>query len=157
MSEGAEMRLFERLAALELTFATAESCTGGLISHRITNVSGISAYYVGGVVAYSDRLKLGLLGVEEGVLREHGAVSDPVARQMADGARARLGADVSVAVTGIAGPGGGTAEKPVGLVYFAVSGAGGTVSAREIFTGDRADIKGKTAEKALNMALEYLK
>lgn len=141
---------------MKLTLATAESCTGGLIGHLITNVPGVSAWYAGGAIAYSNALKTELLGVEESLLAAHGAVSEPVARQMAEGARARLGADVAVAVTGIAGPGGGTSEKPVGLVYFSVSGAGGTVSAREIFKGDRDEIKAKSAEKALNMVLEYL-
>ena len=156
LSEPLEVRLFYRLDALKNTLATAESCTGGLIAHRITNVSGVSAWYVGGIVAYSNKLKASLLGVDEAVLAEHGAVSEPVARQMAEGARRRLGADVAVAVTGIAGPGGGTAEKPVGLVYLAVAGRAGTVVSREVFDGDRGQIKAKTAEKALKMVLEYL-
>ena len=155
-SDALEVRLFRRLDELKTTLATAESCTGGLIAHRITNVPGVSACFVGGVVAYSDKLKASLLGVEDDVLAAHGAVSEPVARQMAEGARTRLGADVAVAVTGIAGPGGGTAEKPVGLVYFAVSGRAGTVVSREIFTGNRWVIKEKTAVKALEMVLEYL-
>ncbi|HUW62592.1 MAG TPA: CinA family protein [Candidatus Bathyarchaeia archaeon] len=155
-SDALEVRLFRRLDELKTTLATAESCTGGLIAHRITNVPGVSACYVGGVVAYSDEIKKALLGVGEGVLAAHGAVSEPVARQMAEGARTRLGADVAVAVTGIAGPGGGTAEKPVGLVYLAVSGASGTVVSREVFEGNREQIKAKTAEKALKMLLEYL-
>ena len=155
-SDALEVRLFRRLEELKTTLATAESCTGGLIAHRITNVPGVSAWYVGGVVAYSDKLKKALLGVGEGVLAAHGAVSEPVARQMAEGAQSRFGADVAVAVTGIAGPGGGTAEKPVGLVYLAVSGASGTVVCREFFEGNRQQIKAKTAEKALKMVLEYL-
>jgi len=155
-SDALEVRLFRRLDELKTTLATAESCTGGLIAHRITNVPGVSACFVGGVVAYSDKLKASLLGVEDDVLAAHGAVSEPVARQMAEGARTRLGADVAVAVTGIAGPGGGTAEKPVGLVYLAVSGASGTAVSREVFEGNREQIKAKTAEKALEMVLEYL-
>ena len=155
-SEALEVRLFHRLEASKATLATAESCTGGLIAHRITNVSGVSAWYLGGVVAYSNELKTSLLGVEEGVLAAHGAVSEAVARQMAERARTRFGAGVAVAVTGIAGPGGGTAEKPVGLVYLAVSGPSGTTVSREVFEGNREQIKAKTAEKALNMLLEYL-
>ena len=155
-SDALEVHLFHRLNKLKTTLATAESCTGGLIAHRITNVPGVSAWYVGGAVAYSDKLKASLLGVEDDVLAAHGAVSEPVARQMAEGARTRLGAGVAVAVTGIAGPGGGTAEKPVGLVYLAVSGASGTVVSREVFEGNREQIKAKTAEKALKMVLEYL-
>ena len=155
-SDALEVRLFRRLEELKTTLATAESCTGGLIAHRITNVPGVSAWYVGGVVAYSDKLKKALLGVGEGVLAAHGAVSEPVARQMAEGAQSRFGADVAVVVTGIAGPGGGAAEKPVGLVYLAVSGASGTVVSREVFEGNRQQIKAKTAEKALKMVLEYL-
>jgi PncC family amidohydrolase len=107
-------------------------------------------------VAYSNKLKTSLLGIDESVLAVHGAVSESVARQMAQGARTRLGAGVAVAVTGIAGPGGGTAEKPVGLVYLAVSGESGTVVIREVFEGNRERIKAKTAEKALQMLLEYL-
>lgn len=155
-AEPLEVRLFRRLSALKITLATAESCTGGLVADRITNVAGVSACYAGGVVAYSNGLKVLLLGVEEGVLAAHGAVSEPVARRMAEGARARLGADVGVAVTGIAGPGGGTSEKPVGLVYFAVSGPSGTVAVREVFAGNRGEIKGKSAERALKLVLEYL-
>lgn len=155
-SEALEVRLFRRLEELRLTLATAESCSGGLIAHRITNVPGISAWYVGGVVAYSNDIKHAVLGVSEFVLTQHGAVSEPVAREMAEGARLRFGAGVSVAVTGIAGPDGGTAEKPVGLVYLAVSGASGTVARREVFDGNREAVKARTAEKALEMLLEYL-
>lgn len=155
-SEALEVHLFHRLEALGVTLATAESCTGGLIAHRITNVPGVSAWYVGGVVAYSNKLKTSLLGVDEGILAAHGAASEPVARRMAEGARTRLRAGVAVAVTGIAGPGRGTPEKPVGLVYLAVSGVSGTVVSREVFEGNREQIKARTAEKALKMVLEYL-
>lgn len=154
--EALEVRLFRCLNRLKVTLATAESCTGGLIAHRITNVPGVSAWYAGGAVVYSNRLKVLLLGVSEESLSVHGAVSEAVAREMAEGARERLGVDVSVAVTGIAGPDGGTTEKPVGLVYFSVSGAAGTVAHREIFQGNRRQIKERTAEKALSMLLEYL-
>ena len=108
-----------------LTLATAESCTGGLVAARLTSVPGSSDVFLGGVVSYANEVKARALGVPEEVLREHGAVSAETAAAMAAGARARLGADVAVAVTGIAGPGGGTAEKPVGLVYLHASGPDG--------------------------------
>jgi PncC family amidohydrolase len=155
-SESIERAICARMTALGRTLATAESCTGGLIAHRITNVPGASEVLVGGVVAYSNAVKVALLGVSEADLRAHGAVSEPVARQMAEGVRARLGADVGVGVTGIAGPGGGTAEKPVGLVYIAVANAGGTVAARHVFPGGREDVKRQTADEALNMVLEAI-
>jgi PncC family amidohydrolase len=119
--ETIEYRIGKALSARGLTLATAESCTGGLIGHRITNVAGSSAYYLGGVIAYDNRIKAGLLGVSEADLASYGAVSEPVARQMAEGVRTRFGADYAVAVTGIAGPGGGSEDKPVGLVYVAVA------------------------------------
>jgi nicotinamide-nucleotide amidase len=111
-------RALERAGA---TVATAESCTGGGISERITDVPGSSAWFLGGVVAYANEAKQALLGVPESMLAEHGAVSEPVARAMAEGVRARFGSSYGVATTGISGPGGGTAEKPVGLVYVALA------------------------------------
>lgn len=145
-----------RLAETGATMATAESCSGGLIAHRITNVAGSSAYYLGGVVTYSNDAKARLLGVPESALATHGAVSEPVARAMAEGVRDRFGADWGVGVTGIAGPGGGTPQKPVGLVYIAVAGAGGTVVVENRFEGSRETIKGQTAEKALDLLREQM-
>ena len=159
MGENARMpeeALGALLRAKGLTLATAESCSGGLIGHRITNVAGSSAYYIGGVVSYSNDAKERLLGVKSESLAMHGAVSETVAREMADGARRRLGADIAVAVTGIAGPGGGTAEKPVGLVHMAVSGEGWTRAERTVFLGNREQIKSQTAERALRLLNEAI-
>jgi PncC family amidohydrolase len=151
-----EHLLLQRLAGSGLILATAESCSGGLIAHRITNVAGSSEYFAGGVVAYSNAVKTALLGVPEDLLERYGAVSDPVARAMAEGARTRLGAAIAVSVTGIAGPGGGTPEKPVGLVYIAVSGPHGVVVRECRFSGSREEIKQQTAETALRLLVEYL-
>jgi PncC family amidohydrolase len=140
-----------------LTLVTAESCTGGLVAHRITNVSGSSAYYWGGVVAYSNEMKEQFLGVEASILRTHGAVSEETAREMARGARQRVGADIAVSVTGIAGPTGGTPEKPVGLVYIALSAAGAELCQRHVWQGDRLTNKEQSAEAALQLVRTYLR
>ena len=139
----------ERLTARQATLATAESCTGGLIGHLITEVAGSSAYYLGGIVAYSNDVKRSLLGVAEATLLTHGAVSEPVARAMAEGALARSGAYLAVSVTGIAGPGGGTAAKPVGLVHLALALRGGRIEAeRHLFAGDRAAVRAASVAAA---------
>lgn len=138
------------------TLATAESCTGGLIAHRITNVSGASAFFLGGVVVYDNRFKVELLGVPASLLAEHGAVSESVALAMAQGAREGLGVDWAVAVTGIAGPEGGTLEKPVGLVYIATAGRAGVRVTRNQFSGRRLEIKEQTASRALHQLLEHI-
>ena len=133
-----------------LTIATAESCTGGLVAHRLTNISGSSSYYRGGVVAYANEVKMRLLGVDAGTLAQHGAVSEPVAREMADGVRRVMRSDIAIATTGIAGPTGGTAQKPVGLVYIAVADAAG-VAVRELrASGGREYIKNWAAQMALD-------
>ncbi|MFL5963395.1 MAG: CinA family nicotinamide mononucleotide deamidase-related protein [Gaiellaceae bacterium] len=134
-----------------LRLATAESCTGGLVSARLTDVPGSSDVFVGGIVAYADGVKIAELGVPEEVLRQHGAVSAETAAAMARGARERLGADVAVSVTGVAGPGGGTEEKPVGLVYLHASGPMGERHLRFDFPGDRATIRGRAAVAALHL------
>ena len=134
-----------------LTLATAESCTGGLVSARLTDVPGSSAVFIGGIVAYSNDVKAGQLGVPESVLREHGAVSAETAAAMARGARERLGADVAVSVTGVAGPDGGTEEKPVGLVFLHASGPLGERQLRFDFPGDRATIRGRATVAALHL------
>ena len=137
------------LLARRQTLATAESCTGGLLGGRLTSLPGSSAWYLGGIVAYSNLIKSGLLGVPDAVLAGHGAVSLETARAMAEGARARLGADFAVAITGIAGPDGGTPEKPVGLVYMAVAAPHGTATFKHHFSGTRADIRNAAADAAL--------
>jgi nicotinamide-nucleotide amidase len=135
----------------DLTLATAESCTGGLVAGRLTDVPGSSDVFVGSVVAYADSVKAAQLGVPEQVLREHGAVSEETAAAMARGARERLGADVAVSVTGIAGPGGGTREKPVGLVFLHVSGPSGELGRRLDFPGDRDTIRQRATVAALHL------
>jgi nicotinamide-nucleotide amidase len=142
--------VLDRCRALDLTLATAESCTGGLVAARLTDVPGASDVFVGAVVAYANAVKAAELGVSEDVLARHGAVSAETARAMAAGARERLGADVAVAVTGVAGPGGGTAEKPVGLVYTAVAAPDGGADSRFGFHGDRDEIRLRAAVMSLH-------
>jgi nicotinamide-nucleotide amidase len=133
-----------------LSVATAESCTGGLIAERMTDVPGSSAYFLGGIVAYSNAAKSSLLGVSEAVLESEGAVSEPVVRAMAEGVRARFGSDFGVASSGISGPDGGTAEKPVGLVWLALSTAEGTHADSFVFQVDRSRHRSLTAQVALD-------
>lgn len=140
-----------------LTLATAESCTGGLIAHRITNVPGSSNYFERGFVVYSNRSKTQMLGVEQGLIKRHGAVSPEVAHAMAAGARAASGASYGLAVTGIAGPVADESEKPVGLVFVAVCDSGGSVAVEEHrFAGTRLQIKKQSAQAALALLLRKL-
>jgi nicotinamide-nucleotide amidase len=141
--------VLERARRAGLSLGAAESCTGGLVGGRITDVPGSSEVFAGAVVCYSDRLKTELLNVSPALIAEHGAVSEPAARAMAEGARARLGVDLAVSVTGIAGPSGGSEEKPVGTVWFAVASPGGTESKRIIFLGSRKEIRERAAQTAL--------
>jgi len=134
-----------------LTLATAESCTGGLVAARLTSVAGSSDVFLGGVVAYANEVKARELGVPEEILEGHGAVSAETAAAMAAGARERLGADVGVSVTGIAGPGGGSAEKPVGLVYLHAQEPGGALARELDFPGDRDAIRSRAAVAALHL------
>ncbi len=143
--------VLDLLRARDLTLATAESCTGGLVAARLTDVPGSSDVFLGGIIAYADEVKIAQLGVPEGVLAEHGAVSEEAAAAMAQGARARLGADVAVSVTGVAGPGGGTGEKPVGLVFLHAAGPGGELARRVDFPGDRETIRQRAAVVALHL------
>ncbi len=137
-----------------MTMATAESCTGGLISALVTAVPGSSEYYLGGAVTYANESKVSMLGVDPVVLAQHGAISAPAAVQMADGIRSRLGSDLAVSVTGIAGPGGGTAEKPVGLVFIGIAAASGVTVTRHHFRGSRDRVRATAATAALRAVLE---
>jgi len=138
-----------------LTIALAESCTGGLIGSRLTNVPGSSAYFLGGVVAYDNRVKESVLGVPKGLLETYGAVSAETAVAMAKGARGVLQADLGLGVTGIAGPVGGTAEKPVGLVYIALAAPGGVDCRRFLFPGERPGVRWGASNAALMMVKDY--
>lgn len=148
-----EAQLFALLCAQNaITVGTAESCTGGNVAHHITRIAGSSAYFVGGIVSYANSVKHGVLGVPEDVLRDPGAVSEPCARAMAEGARRVLGTTLAVATTGIAGPGGGTAFKPVGLVYIAIAGEGLATRVEEHrFRGDRAAVIAASTTRALEL------
>jgi nicotinamide-nucleotide amidase len=145
-----EELVLERCRALGLRLGAAESCTGGLVSARLTAVPGASDVFRGGVVAYSDEVKMRELDVPSEILERHGAVSGETAKAMADGARARLGVDIAVAVTGVAGPGGGTADKPVGLVFVTVTGPQERSTQRLLFSGDRETVRTRATAVALH-------
>lgn len=133
-----------------LTLACAESCTGGGLSAQITDVAGISAVFQGGCVTYSNQAKADLLGVPMSMIQTHGAVSSEVAQAMAQGARTRLHADYALATTGIAGPAGGTVEKPVGLVWMALASPEGVQSRCQVFPGDRSEIRAQACDAMLD-------
>ena len=137
--------------------AVAESCTGGRIAAAMTATPGSSRSFVGGVVAYENAVKVAELGVREATLAEHGAVSEATACEMAAGARERLGAEIAVATTGIAGPDGVTVEKPVGLVWFAIASADGVAARSQTFAGDRASVQSRAAVRAVGMLWKYLR
>ena len=147
-------RLQAACLARAVRVATVESCTGGLVGAAITAIPGSSGYYVGGLITYSNDVKRDLAGVPQALLDAHGAVSAQVAVAMADGARVRLGADVAVSVTGVAGPDGGSEAKPVGLTYIGVADAGGTDVRRYLWTGDRTANQQDSALAALELLLE---
>ena len=144
------------LRAQGKTVATAESCTGGLIGKLITDVSGSSNVYPGGVISYAYAVKEALLGVDESILREKGAVCAEVAKQMAEGARARMGTDYGLSSTGIAGPGSDEFGRPVGLVYLAVADGTETRVFEHRFSGDRASVRKQAAAQAINHLLDAL-
>lgn len=149
------MSLEEEVARLlrerKLTMATAESCTGGMVSARLVGVPGVSSVFMEGLVTYSNEAKMQLLGVKASTLARFGAVSRETAGEMAEGGCARAGTDVCVSTTGIAGPDGGTEEKPVGLVYMACCVKGRTTAERHMFAGDRQQIREQSAQKALEL------
>lgn len=139
-----------------LTIAVAESCTGGLIGHMITSVPGSSAYFMGGIISYSNQAKCDLLSVSPDTLKQHGAVSHETAREMAKGVRERFNTDIGLSVTGIAGPDGGTKEKPVGTVFIGLAFDKEILSIKYLFRGTREEIKQQTAETALENIRRYL-
>ncbi|HEX9907434.1 MAG TPA: CinA family protein [Thermoplasmata archaeon] len=139
-----------------LTISVAESCTGGKLGDLLTNVSGSSDYFVGGVISYSNKVKVDLLGVRKATLATDGAVSESVARQMSNGIRRRVDSDIGVGITGVAGPSGGTPRKPVGLVYIAVSSRNKTRCTRNLFKGTRTAIKRQSVSRALEMIGDIL-
>ncbi len=143
--------IIDMLRARGDRLAVAESCTGGMLGARITAVPGSSDVFLGGVVAYSNEIKQRLLGVPSELLAQHGAVSDPVARQMAAGVMERLGTEAAIAITGVAGPGGGTEDKPVGTVYVAACWRGETSAAHIILPGDRDNVRRRSAQAGLNL------
>jgi len=150
-----EHALIGTLRERGLTLALAESCTGGMVAMRVTSVPGASDVFLGGVVCYANAVKRDMLGIPQEMLDQHGAVSAPCAKAMAEGVRERLGADIAVSVTGIAGPGGGTPQKPVGLVFIGVSTPSGTRVDRHLFPGDRPSIRQHAADAALAAATSF--
>lgn len=153
------MALAERLQGIclgrHLSLAVAESCTGGLLAATITDVPGSSGYFRGGVVSYADDVKSGLLDVPEATIAAHGAVSAQVARAMAVGARLRIGADLAASVTGVAGPDGGSEEKPVGLTYVGLADAGMSDVRRFVWTGDRSANRHDSVQAVLRWLIEH--
>ncbi|MBD3295770.1 MAG: nicotinamide-nucleotide amidohydrolase family protein [Candidatus Omnitrophica bacterium] len=152
-----EERLKRLLTPGEITLALAESCTGGLISHLVTSVPGSSRYFKGGVVSYSNDVKMDLLGVPGDMIQEYGAVSAPVARAMAEGVRCKLSSDIAASVTGIAGPGGGTERKPAGTAFIAFADGGDTVVRRIWVRGGRDERKSGFARAVLELVADQLK
>ena len=151
-----EVEIGKLLRQKELTLGAVESASGGLISHLITNVPGSSDYYQGSVTSYSNEIKSGVVGVTSTTIARHGTVSHEVAREMAEGGKRLLNVDICLSDTGIAGPGGATPGKPVGLVYIGISHPGGTFSRECHFQGKREEIKLKAAQEALDWLKEYL-
>jgi PncC family amidohydrolase len=151
-----EVLVGELLSMRKLRLAAAESCTGGLIGHLLTNVAGSSTYYLGSVTAYANEAKIRLLGVSRETLEKYGAVSSETVIEMARGIRKALAADIGISVSGIAGPGGGTPEKPVGTVWIGLSTPQEEFSRHHLWSGDRLAIKEQSAQAALNLLVEFL-
>jgi PncC family amidohydrolase len=156
MAKSKEILLNQLLREKGLKLATAESCTGGLIADRITNVPGSSEYFLGSIVAYAYEAKVILLGVSWDTLQKYGAVSREVVIEMARGARTTLDADLAISVSGIAGPGGGLPDKPVGTTWIGLSTANGDWARKFVWKGDRLQNKALSAEVALQLVLDYL-
>ncbi len=154
--EALEVVIGKLLRERGLRLAVAESCTGGLLGHRITNVPGSSTYFVGGIIAYAYEAKVRLLGVRWETLEKYGAVSREIVIEMARGVRQALAADIGVAISGIAGPGGGTAEKPVGLTWIGLASDMGEEAHKFIWSGDRLTVKEQSAQAALKILWDYL-
>ena len=154
---GIAAKLQKRAIAHGTTVATAESCTGGNIARQLTSLSGSSGYFLGGIVSYANDVKHRVLGVPDAVLDNPGAVSEPCARAMAEGARALIGADIAVSTTGIAGPNGGTQRKPVGLVYIGLATASATIVERHVFPGDRAAVIEAATVRALELLIDAVR
>lgn len=150
-----EQEVGKLLISLKITIAVAESCTGGLICHRLTNISGSSDYLERGVVTYSNRSKIELLGVPDQMIKEHGAVSEACVRAMATGVKRLARTDLGFSVSGIAGPTGGTAEKPVGTVYMALAWDESTRYWKYLFEGHRGEIKQRASDEALMRIREH--
>ena len=150
-----EHQIGETLRRLGLTLAIAESCTGGLVCDRITNVPGSSDYFVAGIVSYSNQAKINLLGVRQETLENFGAVSAETVIEMADGVRSANHTDLGISISGIAGPGGGTPEKPVGTTWIGLSSVGYVKAERFQFQGSRQEIKNAAAQSALQMLLDH--
>lgn len=156
MAEQLEQKVGDLLSKQKLTLSVAESCTGGLLGHRLTNIPGSSAYFIGGVTAYAYEAKERLLRVNHLTLYDHGAVSKETALEMAHGARQVFGTDIGVSITGIAGPSGGLPEKPVGLTWIAVSTRSKDWTQVDVWDGDRLNIKESAVEAALGLLVEVL-
>jgi PncC family amidohydrolase len=156
MGKPIEVRTGEVLQELSLTVSVAESCTGGLVGSRLTDVAGSSTYFLGGVVAYSNDAKVKLLGVRRETLAQYGAVSEQGAREMAEGVRRCFGTDIGLAVTGIAGPGGATKDKPVGLMWLALAAKESTQARSIRLAGDRLQNKAEAAEQLFSLLENYI-
>jgi len=147
----------EILRNKKLTLSAAESCTGGRIGDKITNIPGSSDYFLGSMVTYSNEAKLALLEVKIESLKAYGAVSEQIAKEMGLGSRKVFGSDIGISTTGIAGPSGGSKEKPVGLVWFAVTDGKATKTDSVVFSGDRLDVKESAANHAIEMIIAFLR
>ena len=156
MHETAAEAVVKKLKDAGMTVTTVESCTGGLLSGTLVDVSGASDVFYQGVVTYANEAKVRLVGVQEATLQVHGAVSEETAKEMAEGGAKAANADAALSVTGIAGPGGGTKEKPVGLVYIGCYVQGKTIVKKNLFTGSRREVREQAVETALQILLDCL-